>query len=140
MRLRLLCGRAGDVLISLNPYSRIPELYQIASFLDKVESPRGIEASPAKLSRKSLSRKSVSAATPSKTAGADAAAAAVAKKEAAAKKEAEAPPHVYSTARRAYSQLVKAYNLCECIRTRTGVPQVGTAPNGGTAALCLALP
>ena len=100
---------AGDVLISLNPYARIPELYAIASFLKldpQSSNPQAAEATPRKLVRRmslSATPAKLTRAASSTDQATEAAAALRAKR-----KEAEAPPHVYSTARRAYTQLVIA--------------------------------
>ena len=94
---RLKDGRiytwAGDVLISLNPYVRIPELYNLTPFLPK----------PAE-------RTATAALASEPSAGAEGSGLPASSGTEAVEKR-EAVPHVYTVARKAYTSLVDAMAL-----------------------------
>lgn len=125
LRRRLKDGRiytwAGDVLLALNPYQRIPELYEIANFLDTPKPPE-VVIDALVSSRASLTHSFVanSVGTPRRRSslapwGASSSAATVAAaakdaptKEASASAATADTPHAYTVAKHAYTALVTA--------------------------------
>ena len=92
---------AGDVLISLNPYAFIPELYQLSKYL---EQPKAL------LEDRSRTPSDAAAAPPAADGGDSRRASAKVESAAAAATKVE-PPHVYIVAKRAYASLVSGLAL-----------------------------